>query len=114
MSSSTATSTRVNKLIVQLSMSEDTDFDQLIQIEETLIQALLKGRLASVDGHDIGEDRFKIFIHLADNWEPVLSRVTAVLGGLGVLADAVIAKFYGDTEKYEVVYPVSFSGTFAL
>jgi hypothetical protein len=95
-------------------MSEDTDFDQLIHIEETLIKALLKGRLASVDSHDMGEDRFNIFIHLADNWEPVLSRVTEVLGGLGVLADAVIAKFYGDTKKYEVVHPVSFTGTFAV
>jgi hypothetical protein len=103
-----------NKVIVQFTTTEDTDFDWLLHIEETLIQAFMLDKSASVDGHDIGQGRFNIFIHLSNGWEPALERVTEALDGLGVLPKALIAKFHGDTEKYEVVRPDSYSGRFAL
>jgi hypothetical protein len=104
----------VNKLVVQLPMSEDTDFDQLIHVEEALLKALLKGRLAVVDGHDMGEDRFNIFIRLEENWIPVIARVSEALDALGVLPEVLIAKVRGSSGRYEVVHPADYSGTFTL
>ena len=104
----------MDKLIVQIEIAEETDFDELISIEEALIQALLGDREAAVDGHDIGEGRFNIFIHLGAGWEPALTKVTATLDDLGLLPSAVVAKFHEQTKEYEVVRPDSYSGTFAL
>lgn len=104
----------MNKVIVQLTVSEETDFDGLIHVEDALIQAFLKDRVAEVDGHDIGSDRFNIYIHLSNDWEPTLARVIETLGQLDVLAKVVVAKFHGDTETYEVVHPDPYSRVFAL
>jgi hypothetical protein len=76
--------------------------------------ALLKGRLAIVDDHDMGEDRFNIYIHLGDNWGAVIARLSEILDALGLLPEVLIAKVLGDSGKYEVVHPVEFAGTFKL
>jgi hypothetical protein len=104
----------LDKLIVQLKVGKDTDFDQLISIEDALIQEFMGNRTVEVDGHDFGEGRFNIFIHLSNGWEPALATITEALDGLGLLPAAVVAKFHGETEQYEVVRPDSYSGPFAL
>ena len=104
----------MNKLIVQLQIDADTDFDGLIDIEEALIRALSTDRTAEVDGHDIGEGKFNVFIHLSRGWEPALPRVVNTLDEFELLSRAIVAKFHGATESYEVVRPDSFTGTFTL
>ncbi len=104
----------MDKLIVQLPIDASTDFDGLIEIEETLMRALSTNRAAEVDGHDIGQGKFNVFIHLRKGWEPALTQVTEALDELELLPRALVAKFYGATESYEVVRPDSFTGTFTL
>ena len=91
--------------------------DRLFKIEETLYRGFGQNTLnkfAIVDGHDIGEGRFNIYIHPKGPWGPVLERVEAYLKLRGALDEAGIAKFHGKTERYQVVWPVGFSGHFKL
>jgi hypothetical protein len=67
-----------------------------------------------VDGHDIGEGKFNIFIHVRGPWSAVLARIKAFLKLHGALGEAVIAKFYGKSERYQVVHPPAHVGRFAL
>jgi hypothetical protein len=104
----------MNKIIVQFALSDDTDFDDLIHIEDTLILELVADRSAGVDGHDIGEGRFNIYIHLQGGWEPALGRVLEALKGLNRLGDSAVAKLNGETDAFEVVWPKGYVGKFAL
>ena len=104
----------MDKVIVQFAVAEDTDFDQFIDIEEALIGEFLGDRANEVDGHDIGEGRFNIYVHVSEGWELALTRITAVLVRLGLLSKAIVVKYHGSTEEYEVVQPESYGGKFAL
>jgi hypothetical protein len=104
----------MDKLIVQLPIDAGTDFDGLIEIEEALIRALSTNRTAEVDGHDIGEGKFNVFVHLRKGWEPALTQIVEALNELDLLPRAIVAKFHGAVESYEVVRPDSFAGTFTL
>jgi hypothetical protein len=104
----------MNKAVVQFKIDDSTDFDWLLLVEETLTRALALGRLADVDGHNLGEERFSIFVLFPGVWEPVLDRITDVLDRLAALPGAVIAKLDGETGRYEVVHPESYAGEFAL
>jgi hypothetical protein len=103
-----------NQLIVQLPVSESTDFDALLHVEETLIQAFSQNKFADVDGHDFGQGRFNIFIYPKATWGPVLERVYAFLKLRGVLNEALVVKRLKSSEKYVVVWPEHFNGTFSL
>ena len=104
----------MDKLIVQLPIGANTDFDGLIGVEEALIRALVLNRTAEVDGHDFGEGNFNVFIHLRNGWEPALRQVTEALQELELLPRAIVAKFHGVAETYEVVHPDAYTGTFRL
>lgn len=67
-----------------------------------------------VDGHDVGQGTFNIFIHVRSSWDSVLQRVEAFLKLRGALEDATIVKFRGKTERYQVVHPATYGGEFAL
>jgi len=103
-----------NQLIVQLPITESTSLDSLLHIEETLIQAFSQNSFAVIDGHDIGQSKFNIFIYPTSTWAPVLERVYAFLKLRGVLNDAVVAKRLKTSEKYVVVWPEQFKGAFEL
>ena len=104
-----------NKVIVQFPIGKDTDLDRLFQIEATLHQAFTQNRYAVVDGNDIGGGKFNIYINLrASSWEAVLERVEAFLKLRGAFDEAVIAKFYGRREQYEVIWPKAFVGEFSV
>ena len=49
------------QLVIQFSISESTDFDQLLSLEN-LFQVVL-GVDHSVDGHDFGSGEMNIFVH---------------------------------------------------
>jgi hypothetical protein len=99
------------QLVVQLRVSESTDFDSLISVENGIIQMFERDHGAVVDGHDIGKGRFNIFIHPNGSWAPIVGRVRAFLEFQGV-HDAVVARRPNATEQYEVVWPTDYQGTF--
>jgi len=103
-----------NQLIVQLPITASTSLDALLHVEQTLIQAFSQNSFAEVDGHDIGQGRFNIFIYPTGTWRPVLERVYAFLKLRGVLKDALVVKRLKTSEKYVVVWPEQFKGTFEL
>jgi hypothetical protein len=86
----------------------------LIEVEDTLIQAFSQNKFAEVDGHDIGQGRFNIYIYPKDTWRPVIERVQAFLKLRGVLNKAIIAKRLKSSDKFVVVWPEPFSGEFQL
>jgi hypothetical protein len=103
-----------NKVVIQFKAKSTADFDRLLKIEETLFQAFSQSNVGVVDGHDIGQGTFNVFIHPRDSWGPVLERVEAFLKLRGLLDEAVIAKFHGKSERYQVVHPATHRGGFAL
>jgi hypothetical protein len=103
-----------NQLIVQLPFLKPEEWDALVQVEETLIQAFSQNDFAVVDGHDVGEGRFNIFILPKGSWGPVLERVYAFLKLRGVLHRAIVVKRLKVSEKLVVVWPEGFAGKFEL
>jgi|SRR6185295_453274 len=103
-----------NKVIVQFKVEASSDLDRLFHIEETLHQAFSQCNDGFVDGHDIGQAKFNIFIHVRGSWASALQRVEAFLKLRGALQEAVIVKFYGKTERYQIVYPPTDRSEFAL
>jgi hypothetical protein len=83
----------MNKLVVQLPIDSNTDFDSLLRVEETLSRVFGLEDHAQVDGHEISEARFNILI-----------RVPA----------AVVASFRPATDSYEVVHPRGYAAKFVL
>jgi len=86
----------MNRLVVQLPIDGDTDFDSLLHVEETLSRA------------------FNILIHGPDSSDLALVRITQLLEGLGVLSASVVASFRPATQSYEVLYPAGYVGKFVL
>lgn len=104
----------MNKLVIQLSIDDDTDFDWLLHVEETLTRAFGLDNQADVYGHEMGEGRFNIFVRASGPLDPVVARITKLLEGLGAISSAVVAKFHPDTQSYQVVHPESHLGEFSL
>ena len=102
----------MDKLVVQLPIDGETDFDTLLHVEETLSRTFGLEGYAQVDGHEIGEDRFSILIRAPHPSEPTLARIKQLLEGLGVLRIALVASFRPATASYEVVYPTGYAGKF--
>ena len=81
-----------NQLIVQLPLSEGTDFDRLLHVEETLMNAFTRGDIALVEGHEMGDHGFNIFISPSGDWAPAIAKVEEMLRLRGVLEQARIAR----------------------
>jgi len=107
-------SVSAKKVIVQFPFVDAADLDRWFQIEETLHQAFAQANDGYVDGHDVGEGRFSIYIHVKSTWGPVLERIDAFLKLRGASGAATVVKFHPNTERYEVVRPVSFAGEFSI
>src|SRR6476620_11139902 len=104
----------VDKVIVQFRTGASSELDRLFHIEETLVQAFSQSNDGFVDGHDVGQVTFNIFIHPRKSWGPVLEKVEAFLKLRGALGEAVIVKFHGKTERYQVVHPARYAHEFTL
>jgi hypothetical protein len=102
-----------NRIAVQLSVTDSTNFDSFIQIEDALTLAFLGGASATVEGHDIGRGKFNIFLVAKGPLDSVVYRIKAVLDELGVLKHATIACRPPMQGGYSVVWPEE-GGTFAL
>src|SRR5262245_23254635 len=103
----------MKQLIVQFACTQISDYDRFMQVEETLIQAFSQNDYAEVDGHDVGQGRFNIYILPKGAWGPVIERVEAFLKLRGVLNEALIVKQL-ESEKYIVVWPKDFDGNFEV
>ena len=103
-----------NQLIVQLPFFNPEDWDALVHVEEALVQAFSQNDCAVVDGHDVGQGKFNIFINPKGAWAPVMERVYAYLKLRGVLHKAVIVKRLKVSEKLVVVWPERFVGKFEI
>lgn len=103
-----------DQLVVQLPLSEATDFDSLIGIGDGLIQLFKESHVADVESHDIGQGRFNIFIRSNESWASALGRIRAFLEFRGVLECALIARRPSSGEGYEVLWPTDYRGTFEL
>lgn len=95
-----------NQIIIQIPVTESTDFDVLLHIEETLFKAFPKSDVAVVEGHEFGDGRFNIFIDPKSAQEPVIERAKAALALRGVLGEALIATRAAPGERLVVVWPV--------
>lgn len=102
------------KVIVQFPFVDAADLDRWFKIEETLHQAFSQANDGYVDGHDIGEGRFNIYVHVRSAWGPVLERIDAFLKLKAVSGAATVAKFHPKAERYEVVRPIPFEGKFSI
>ena len=85
----------------------------LWKVEDTLIQAFSQNRFADVDGNDVGQGVFNIFIIPKGPWGPVLERIYAFLKLRGVLERSVIAKLHS-SGRDEVIWSKDYAGTFKL
>ena len=103
-----------NQIVVQLPLSESTDFDTLISVENGLIELFKDNRGVDVDGHDIGQGRFNVFIHSDEPWPAILGRIQAFLEFREMLKDAVVATRPVDGEKYQVIWPLDYGHAFEL
>jgi hypothetical protein len=102
-----------NQLIIQLPLSEGTDFDRLLHVEETLMNAFSRGEVAQVDGHDMGPSGFNILITVTGDWDGAMAKVDECLARRGVLAQARIARRVAGSDDLEPVRPGG-GGAFAL
>ena len=104
----------MNRLVIQLPIGADTDFDWLLHVEETLTRAFGLDDQADVDGHDMGEGRFNILVRASGPFDAVMARIRTLLQGLGALESARVARFDAATETYQLVHPASYEGEFQL
>ena len=103
-----------NQLIVQFAYGPPLGPRQWYEIEDVLTQAFAQSSDGFVDGNDIGQGRFNIFIIPRGSWTAAIERVKAFLKLRGALGSAVIVKLHGKAQRYEVVHPASFQGDFTL
>lgn len=102
------------RVVVQLPLSESVDFDALISLENGLIDLFKDNRGVDVDGHDIGQGRFNVFINSDEPWPSILGRIRAFLEFREVLETAVVATRPLDGEKYQVLWPADYGRAFEL
>ncbi len=101
-----------NTIIVQFKADGAVgNWDRLIGLEDTLIQAFSQNRHAVVDGHDFGNGTANIFIVPHGPWDPAITVIKAYLKHRGVLDEAIIIK-RRKSGTYEVAWPEGFDGEF--
>jgi hypothetical protein len=84
-----------------------------MHIEETLIQAFSQNDFAVVDGHDVGQGKFNIYVVPKAGWGPVIERAIAFLKLRNALNEALVVKQL-KSGKQVVVWPANFCGKFEL
>ena len=102
------------RLVVQLPISASTDFDELLDIENTLTLAFLEDRTAVVDGHALKGKAFSVFIVPRADPDAIVDRVKATLAESGVLDEALIARQGSAAAAWSVVWPAGYTGTFEI
>ena len=79
------------RIAIQLPLAESTDFDSLIGIEEGLADVLKGQGGVEVEGHDIGQGKFNIYVVCEASPDPLIGRIRAYLEFRGLLGEAIVA-----------------------
>jgi hypothetical protein len=90
------------QLVLQLPASCVEDYDELIELEETLVGHLTK--LGQVDGHDAGSGEMNIFI-LTDSPKAAFDRIRQMTAMRDVIPNLKVAYREIGKEDYTILYP---------
>lgn len=90
------------QLVLQLPASSIKDYDEMIELEETIIKGL--GKLGTVDGHDAGVGEVNIFVFTND---PQLSfeRIKALLGTGDFMPELRVAFREVGKDEFTILHP---------
>ena len=89
------------QVVLQFSVTDKTDFDELIDVEGRLI--LVLGSSHIVDGHDFGSGEMNIFVHTNDPQAAFDLSEPAIPPALKPTLRAAFRKFSED--GYHWIYP---------
>ncbi len=103
-----------DQLVVQLPVTEATDFDMLLFVEETLFRGFPRNDIAEVERHDFSDGRFNLFIFPKGPRAPVIERIVAALKLRGVDSAALIAGRLEEQGPYTVIWPEHHKSGFKL
>jgi hypothetical protein len=101
-----------DRIVVQLPLSDSTDFDALIGIENGLIELFKGDARVHVDSHDIGRGKFNVFIRSDEPWPSIFGRIRAFLEFREALENAVVATRPVDGNEYQVLWPPDYGHAF--
>jgi hypothetical protein len=90
------------QLVLQLPASSLKDYDEMAELEETIMGSL--GDLGNVDGHDAGSGEMNIFI-LTDHPEPAFERIKELLDTRFFMLDVKVAFRVLGKEEFTILHP---------
>lgn len=90
------------QLVLQLPASSIKDYDEMVELEETIMGGL--GYLGNVDGHDAGSSEMNIFI-LTDHPKPAFERIKELLGTRDFILDLKVAFRVLGKEEFTILHP---------
>jgi hypothetical protein len=99
------------QLVIQFPAENIEDFDSLVKLEDSLIEAI--GISANVDGHDFGSREANIFI-VTSNPADTFTLIRRNLESKGMLRQCMVAHRELHGEKYTVLWPEGYAGTFTV
>ena len=99
-------------IIVQFMTRGSIDeYDWLIKLEDTLIQAFAQNNKAKVDGHDFGSGNMNIFIFPKRSWHDAFDILKAHLKHHDALSRAIVI-LRRKSGTYQVLFPDNYTGHF--
>jgi len=98
------------QLVLQFPLSEDFDFDELIELETKITFEL--GNDHDVDGHDLGSGEINIYVH-TDAPEMAFEKIMVALGAQ---LTSTLKAAYRDmgSDQYTWLHPSNHQGTFHI
>lgn len=100
------------QLVLQFPANDESDFDQLIELEDLLIEQLDEV-LAEVDGHDFGRGEMNIFIH-TDKPEELFMVAKEMITEFGWLPKLTAAYREITGEEYHRLWPENATTAFNI
>lgn len=99
------------QLVLQFRGEALANFDRIVSLENELIALL--GKLADVDGHDIGTNEANVFL-LTDDPQAAFAAIEPVLAQSRLLNETVAAFRPLKGATYTVVWPVGSNHVFRI
>lgn len=90
------------QLVLQLPASSIKDYDEMVELEETIMGGL--GNLGNVDGHDAGSGEMNIFI-LTDQPKRAFERINELLGTRDFMPDLKVAFRLIGEDEFTILHP---------
>ena len=91
------------QLILQWSIADMSDFDDLVRIEEDIAAGI--SEVSDVDGHDSGANEVNIFVHTNDPLR-AFGEISEKLGHSPEWATVRIAYRDFDSDEFKTLWPV--------